>query len=174
MRLFPLIKGSLLLMRFSVLRQVGRAIFALASIGALSLSLTACTSTVSLQAAPASNDPGCAAITVRLPDNVDGNAQRPTDAQSTSAWGSPTRVILRCGLPEVKASTLICTTIGGVDWLVDPSQAPSYRFITFGRNPATEIIVDYKHASGVSSLDALSQAVAAGPAADVRCLNPKN
>jgi hypothetical protein len=174
MRLFPLIKGSLLVMRFSVLRQVGRALFALVTIGALSASLTACTSTVSLQSAPAANDPGCAAITVRLPDDIDGNAQRPTDAQATSAWGSPTRIILRCGLPEVKASTLICTTIGGVDWLVDPSEEPSYRFITFGRNPATEVIVDYKHASGVSTIEALSQAVAAGPKADVRCLNPKN
>lgn len=161
-------------MRFSVLRQVTRALFGFLTASALALSLSACTSTVSLQAAPASNDPGCAAISVRLPSDVDGNAQRPTDAQATSAWGNPTRIILRCGLPEVKASTLICTTIGGVDWLVDPSQAPSYRFITFGRNPATEVIVDYKHASGVSTIDALSQAVAAGPAADVRCLNPKN
>lgn len=161
-------------MRFSVLRQVTRALFGFLTASALALSLSACTSTVSLQAAPASNDPGCAAISVRLPSDVDGNAQRPTDAQATSAWGNPTRIILRCGLPEVKASTLICTTIGGVDWLVDPSQAPSYRFITFGRNPATEVIVDYKHASGVSTIDALSQAVAAGPPADVRCLNPKN
>ena len=161
-------------MRFSLLRQVTRALFGFLTASALALSLSACTSTVSLQAAPASNDPGCAAISVRLPSDVDGNAQRPTDAQATSAWGNPTRIILRCGLPEVKASTLICTTIGGVDWLVDPSQAPSYRFITFGRNPATEVIVDYKHASGVSTIDALSQAVAAGPAADVRCLNPKN
>lgn len=161
-------------MRFSVLRQVTRALFGFLTASALALSLSACTSTVSLQAAPASNDPGCAAISVRLPSDVDGNVQRPTDAQATSAWGNPTRIILRCGLPEVKASTLICTTIGGVDWLVDPSQAPSYRFITFGRNPATEVIVDYKHASGVSTIDALSQAVAAGPAADVRCLNPKN
>lgn len=161
-------------MRFSVLRQVTRALFGCLAVSALALSLSACTSTVSLQAAPASNDPGCAAISVRLPSDVDGNAQRSTDAQATSAWGNPTRIILRCGLPEVKASTLICTTIGGVDWLVDPSQAPSYRFITFGRNPATEVIVDYKHASGVSTIDALSQAVAAGPAADVRCLNPKN
>jgi len=140
----------------------------------LATSLTGCTQTVSLEAAPDSNNPACAAVSVRLPDSVDGNQQRPTDAQATSAWGSPVRVILRCGLPEVKASTLLCTTIGGVDWLVDPSNAPSYRFISFGRKPATEVIVDYKHASGVSSLDALSQAVAEGTSVDRRCIDPKS
>jgi len=140
----------------------------------LATSLAGCTQTVSLEAAADSNNPACAAVSVRLPDSVDGNQQRPTDAQATSAWGSPVRVILRCGLPEVKASTLLCTTIGGVDWLVDPSNAPSYRFISFGRKPATEVIVDYKHASGVSSLDALSQAVAEGTSVDRRCIDPKS
>ena len=139
----------------------------------LAASLSACTQAVSLDAAPDSNNPACAAVSVRLPSEVDGNQQRDTNAQATGAWGNPVRVILRCGLPEVKASTLLCTTIGGVDWLVDPSQAPSYRFISFGRKPATEVIVDYKHASGASALDALSQAVAEGTKVDRLCVDPK-
>lgn len=139
----------------------------------VALNLAGCTATVSLDAAPDSNNPACAAVSVRLPSDVDGNKQRDTNAQATGAWGTPVRVILRCGLPEVRASTLLCTTIGGVDWLVDPSQAPSYRFITFGRKPATEVIVDYKHASGVSSIDALSQAVAEGTKVDRLCVDPK-
>ena len=96
---------------------------------------------------------------MRLPDSIDGNAQRATNAQATSAWGNPTHVILRCGLPEVLASTLPCVTASGVDWLVDDSKKPSYRFITFGRKPATEVIVDSNKVAGVTALSDLSAAI---------------
>jgi hypothetical protein len=124
---------------------------------------------VTLDAAPDSNNPHCAAVTVRLPDDIESFKKRDTDAQATGAWGTPTALILRCGLPEVQASTLKCVTAGGVDWLVDPSQAPSYRFITFGRNPATEVIVDSEKASGVSALEAVAPAVLAGAQAERTC-----
>jgi hypothetical protein len=86
-------------------------------------------------------------------------AKRTTDAQATGAWGNPTAVILRCGLEPVEVSTLPCVTASGVDWLVDESAKPSYRFITFGRNPATEVIVDSNKVAGVSVLDELSSAI---------------
>lgn len=132
-------------------------------------SLAGCSQIVTLDAAPDSNNPKCAAITVRLPDTIESFAARDTDAQATGAWGTPSAVIIRCGLPEVKVSALKCVTAGGVDWLVDPTQAPSYRFITFGRNPATEVIVDSKRASGVSALEALAPAVLSGAKADKVC-----
>ena len=132
-------------------------------------SLSGCSQIVTLDAAPDSNNPKCAAITVRLPDSIENFALRDTDAQATGAWGTPSALILRCGLPEVKVSALKCVTAGGVDWLVDPSQAPSYRFITFGRNPATEVIVDSKRASGVSALEAVAPAVLSGAKADKVC-----
>ena len=134
---------------------------ALAILGSIALvgSLSACSATVSLEAAPDSNNPACAEVTVRLPDNVDGQAKRATDAQATGAWGNPTSVILRCGLPLVEVSTLPCVTASGVDWLVDDSKKPSYRFITFARKPATEVIVDSRKVSGVSALDDLSTAI---------------
>jgi hypothetical protein len=55
-------------------------------------------------------------------------------------------------------------TAGEVDWLVDDSQAPSYRFITYGRNPATEVIVDSKSVAGVTALETLAEAVENIPA----------
>ena len=97
-----------------------------------------------------------------MPDNIDGNQKVETNAQATGAWGTPSKVLLRCGLPEVKASTLPCVTAGGVDWLVDNTKAPNYRFVTFGRNPAVEVIVDSKNASGVQALDGLAPAIQAG------------
>ena len=127
----------------------------LALVGALS----ACTATISLEAAADSNNPACAEISVRLPDQVAELDKRVTDAQATGAWGNPTAVILRCGLPPVEVSQLPCVTANGVDWLVDESAKPSYRFITFGRNPATEVIVDSTKVAGVTALSDLSGAI---------------
>jgi hypothetical protein len=55
-------------------------------------------------------------------------------------------------------------TSEGVDWLVDESKAPSYRFITFGRNPASEVIVDSTKAVGVNALDDIASAIESQPA----------
>ena len=135
----------------------------------LAAGLSGCSAPVSLEAADDSNNPLCADVTVRLPDTVDGLIRRDTNAQSTGAWGNPARVILRCGLPEVTVSKLPCVTEAGVDWLVDDSQKPSYRFITFGRKPAIEVIVDSNHATGVNSLDDVASAVKSIEATD-HCL----
>jgi hypothetical protein len=126
--------------------------------------LSGCATTVNLEPAPLSNDPACAEVSVRYPDVIADLPQRNTNAQATSAWGQPTAVIARCGLENVEVSTLVCVTAGEVDWLVDDSSAPKYRFISFARNPAVEVIVDSEVISGVSALEALSSAVSKIPA----------
>lgn len=126
--------------------------------------LTGCTPVVNLEAAPEANDPLCAEVSVRLPDEVGSLTQRETNSQGTSAWGEPAAVLLRCGLEGVEVSTLPCVTAGEVDWLVDDSEAPNYRFISYARFPAVEVIVDSTQASGITTLESLSQAVAKIPA----------
>jgi hypothetical protein len=126
---------------------------------ALSLALSACSPTVSLEPAEDANNPGCADVIVRLPDVVDGQERRTTNAQSTAAWGNPATIILRCGIEPVEVSALPCVTASGVDWLVDESAKPSYRFISYARTPALEVIVDSEKAVGVNALDGLSSAV---------------
>ncbi len=126
---------------------------------ALTLSLSACSPTVSLEPAADANNPGCADVIVRLPSAVDGQERRTTNAQSTAAWGNPATVILRCGIEPVEISTLPCVTANGVDWIIDESAKPSFRFISFGRDPAVEVIVDSENAVGVNVLDSLSPAV---------------
>lgn len=144
-------------------------VLTLALLPALLVGLTGCTATVNLEAAPLANDPACAEVIVRLPDVVAEQEKRVSNAQSTGAWGNPAAVILRCGLEPVAASTLTCVTAGDIDWLVDDSAAPSYRFITFGRSPATEVIVDSKTVAGVTALEELSGAIANIPATK-KCL----
>lgn len=136
---------------------------------AMALSLTGCSQTVALDPAEDSNNPVCAEVSVRMPENLDTLARRATNAQATTAWGEPTAVILRCGIAPVEISKLRCLTVADVDWLVDESKAPNYRFITFGRTPATEVIIDSTKASGATVLDELSSAVNRGKVTK-RCL----
>jgi hypothetical protein len=126
---------------------------------ALALALSSCSPTVSLEPAKDANNPACADVIVRLPDVVDGQERRSTNAQSTAAWGNPATIILRCGIEPVEVSTLPCVTASGVDWLVDESAKPSYRFISYARTPALEVIVDSEKAVGVNTLDGLSSAI---------------
>lgn len=116
------------------------------------------------------NDPDCAAVTVRLPDTVAGQERRWTDAQATGAWGAPaTTVLLRCGVPEPGPSALPCETVGGTDWIVDDSEAPNYRFTTYGTSPAVEVYLDGELVPGRTALDALASAVLLLPRTDRSC-----
>ena len=135
------------------------------------LSLSGCASTVNLEPAEDSNNPGCAEVMVRLPSQLGGLQERYTNAQATAAWGDPAAVLLRCGLEPVEVSTLPCVSAGGIDWLVDDSLAPSYRFISYARFPAVEVVVDSDNASGITSLEGIAGAVAQLPATKA-CLAP--
>jgi hypothetical protein len=135
------------------------------------LTLSGCAATVNLEPAADSNNPGCAEVMVRLPSQLGGLPERYTNAQATAAWGDPAAVLLRCGLEPVEVSTLPCVSAGGIDWLVDDSLAPSYRFISFARFPAVEVVVDSDNASGVTSLEGIAGAVAQLPATKA-CLAP--
>jgi hypothetical protein len=131
----------------------------LALIGVTVFALTGCSPTVALEPADLANDPDCAEIIVRLPDELADLPKRTINAQSTAAWGEPVAVILRCGLEKIEVSTLPCVSVGGIDWLVDESAKPNYRFITYATEPATEVIVDSEKVSGVSVLEGLSGSV---------------
>ncbi|HYP74154.1 MAG TPA: DUF3515 family protein [Microbacterium sp.] len=157
----------------------GRLVTGLVAAGLLAATLTGCSATVSMTPAKHANDPGCAAVTSRLglipAGAVDGQARRWTDAQATGAWGdpeesgTPTTVLLTCGVEVPGPSTLTCQRVGGVDWLMDDSEAPNYRFTTFGRDPAVEVYLDYDRVSGATVLNALSSAVGQLPVTGTEC-----
>ena len=135
------------------------------------LTLSGCAATVNLEPAEDSNNPGCAEVMVRLPSQLGGLQERYTNAQATAAWGDPAAVLLRCGLEPGEVSTLPCVSAAGIDWLVDDSLAPSYRFISYARFPAVEVIVDSDNASGITSLEGIAGAVAQLPVTKA-CLAP--
>ncbi len=117
-----------------------RRLAAVAGAIALAAGLSGCSTTVHLEPAEDANDPACANVSVLLPDSVGGYERVWTDAQATGAWGDPT-VVLRCGVEPPAPSDLVCTTLGGVDWLVLEQEEERQRLVTYGRKPAIEVII---------------------------------
>ena len=141
---------------------------------ALAFALSGCAPAVVLDAAGDSNNPDCAAVIVRLPDEVGGLAKRETTAQATGAWGAPDQVILRCGVTVPTASELPCID-KGVFWLRDDSDPVFWRFTTFGRDPATDVVVAKDVASGPGVvLDDLANAVSFTPENGLVCTSTED
>ena len=131
---------------------------------AMLISLAGCAAIVPLDPAPDANNPGCAEVIVRLPERVAEQPQRETNAQATGAWGSPASILLHCGVSVPGPSTLPCVEVNGVDWLEDDAEKPLYRYTTFGRNPAVEVVVDSDKVSGTTTLVDLTGAIEKIPA----------
>jgi hypothetical protein len=109
------------------------------------------------------NNPDCASVTVRLPDTVAELKKRETNAQATGAWGTPASVLLTCGVEVPGPTTLPCVSVNDVDWIEDDSQAPLYRYTTYGRTPAVEVVIDSGVVSGTTTLVDLGASVSVLP-----------
>ena len=127
------------------------------------LVLGGCAATVPMTPAENAADPLCAEIIVRLPETIDDLEQRETDAQATSAWGTPAQILMTCGVAVPAPSQLRCADISGVDWLIDDTDPDRGVFTTYGRDPAVRVVVD-TNLSDSGVLYALTDAVAANPA----------
>ena len=143
-------------MNTRVLSRFGR-MCGLAVVAAVAL--TGCAGIVPMQPADDANNPDCASVIVRLPDLVADQPKRETNAQATGAWGSPASVLLTCGVTVPGPTTLPCVEINGIDWIEDDTDAPLYRYTTFGRTPAVEIAIDSDAVSGTTALVDLGAAV---------------
>ena len=120
--------------------------------------LAGCTQTVALEPAENAIDPGCAEVVAHAPETVGELTRRDTDAQGVLAYGDPTSVIVRCGVEEPgPTAALRCVDTNGINWLRDDTDAPIYVFTTYGRSPATEVIIDRDVISpGLALLDLVS------------------
>ncbi|RZT64749.1 uncharacterized protein DUF3515 [Leucobacter luti] len=102
------------------------------------------------------NNPACADVIVRLPDTVAEQKKRTTNAQATGAWGEEAAVQLVCGIEPSGPTTDTCVNVNGVDWVIDESSAPIYRFEAYGRSPGLAVYVDGEQVSGTDVVVDLS------------------
>nr|WP_241429300.1 DUF3515 domain-containing protein [Agrococcus sp. ARC_14] len=129
------------------------------------MALTGCARAVTLPPADEAADPGCAEVVVSLPEQIGDESltapldRRDTTSQATAAWGDPSAITLRCGMPQPAPSTQRCIEVGGVDWLEVAQEENVWTFLAYGRSPATEIAVDTNTVSAVTALESVSSAV---------------
>ncbi|MCU1531354.1 MAG: hypothetical protein JWO49_925 [Arthrobacter sp.] len=127
----------------------------LAVAAAAGLALTACSPPVDVTPAKDAASAACAPMMLALPDAIGEAKLRKTNAQATAAWGDPSLVILRCGVNVPGPTTDRCVSVNGVDWVIKEG-APVWTLTTFGREPATEILLDPDKISSATVLAELS------------------
>jgi hypothetical protein len=106
--------------------------------------VTACTATVVIDPAPYAADPQCASVMLGIPEVVGGLSLRPTSSQATAAYGASAMITMRCGVTPPGPSTERCVAIdtpsASQDWLVTENDT-SWIAVSFGRSPATEVVI---------------------------------
>jgi hypothetical protein len=136
----------------------------LALIGSLAaIPLTSCSPPVDVPAAKDAANPACAPMMVGLPDAIGDYTLRKTNSQATAAWGDPSLVILRCGVNIPGPTTDRCVTVNGIDWVIKEGN-PVWTLTTYGREPATEILIDPDKISSATVLADLAAAAGKVPA----------
>ncbi|SLK14943.1 Protein of unknown function [Arthrobacter sp. P2b] len=126
-------------------------------------SLAGCSPAVDVTAAKDAADPACAPMMVALPDAIGDARLRKTNSQATAAWGDPSLVILRCGVNVPGPTTDRCVTVNGIDWVIKEGD-PVWTLTTYGREPATEILMDPDKISSATVLADLATAAGKVPA----------
>ena len=128
-----------------------------ATAAAVVLALSACAPAVDVSPAKDAANPACAPMMVALPDTMGDAGLRKTNSQATAAWGDPSKVILRCGVNVPGPTTDRCVSDNGIDWVIKEGD-PVWTLTTFGREPATEILMDPDQISSATVLAELSAA----------------
>lgn len=144
-----------------------RRLWARIAVCAALLPTAACARGPEVTLAPLADAPAC--VTVVWPRTVSGLEAVPTTPEhhSARAWGEPA-IIARCGLPAPPPTTESCVVVDGVDWVVrhltDGTGA-----ITYGREPAIEVLVPQQHGPVPLLLPAFAEAARSLPETGRHC-----
>lgn len=110
----------------------------------LVMATSACAAPVVVEPAPYAADPGCAPVMLGIPDEVGGLTRQETSSQATAAYGDAPRIVARCGVdvpgPTPERCVAIDTPAGSADWVVVEDD-DVWRAVSFGRNPAVEVLI---------------------------------
>ncbi|RKR18676.1 DUF3515 family protein [Arthrobacter oryzae] len=143
------------MLRFSRLTAVRLPVAVAAA--AVGLALTSCSPVVDVTPAKDAANAACAPMMLALPDTIGDAKLRKTNAQATAAWGDPSVVIVRCGVNVPGPTTDRCVSVNGVDWVIKEGN-PVWTLTTFGREPATELLMDPDKISSATVLADLAPA----------------
>lgn len=126
--------------------------------------LAGCASIASVEPAADAGNPVCAEMMVVLPQFIGDSELRTTNSQATAAWGDPSKVVLRCGVEVPSPTTDPCVSVNEVDWIAHEGKDGIWTLTTYGRTPATEVLLDPQVIPSSTVLATLSEAASRIPA----------
>lgn len=126
--------------------------------------LAGCSSLAAVEPASDAGNPVCAEMMVILPQFIGDAERRSTNSQATAAWGDPSQVVLRCGVQVPGPTTDPCVSVNEVDWIAHEGEDGVWTLTTYGRTPATEVVLDPQEIPSSTVLASLSQAASRIPA----------
>ncbi|WP_405870362.1 DUF3515 family protein [Streptomyces sp. NBC_00005] len=113
-----------------------------------------------VEAAADGGTPQCARITRAYPDGLGGQRRDDAALPGVGVWGGGT-VTARCGVEPPAATTDPCVSVDGVDWVWRPAKPGDGRkvLVTYGRDPAVEVVISDRVAGTDDVLVEMSRAV---------------
>ncbi|WP_307812626.1 DUF3515 family protein [Phycicoccus sp. CSK15P-2] len=111
--------------------------------------------------------PACADAS--WPGMVSGLERRDTDPAdpAVAAWGDPA-VVARCGVAAIGPSETECIDVDGQGWVPEPL-SDGTRFVSFGRDPALEVLVPSDYDPAPLLLPAFTEVAGALPRNGLDC-----
>jgi hypothetical protein len=115
------------------------------------------------------SDPVCRKAAAAWPATVSGRETVTTDPvdPAVHAWGDPA-IVARCGVVAPGPTTDECLTVNGVDWVATPL-SDGTRFVTYGRDPAIEVLIPKSDVPEGSLLPAFTTSAQALPETGRHC-----
>ncbi|MGJ9405695.1 DUF3515 domain-containing protein [Nesterenkonia aurantiaca] len=121
--------------------------------------ISGCASTATVEAAPDAANPDCADVMLAVPEVIGDHELRPTTSQGTAVWGDPSEVVMRCGVVPPGPSPEHCVGADGVDWLALEEDEQTWRLVTYGRDPAVEVLLNLDQVASSTAMLGLAPAV---------------
>lgn len=130
---------------------------------------TGCSSGVEVTPPPGATSAACQRMSALWPQTVSNQqvVKSSSDSPAVHSWGDPA-IIARCGVTSSGPTTQDCIDASGVDWVAQ-KLSDGYRFTTFGRTPAIEVLVPSAYAPEPLVLPAFAKAARSIPQGTHHC-----
>ncbi|MBC9731018.1 DUF3515 family protein [Streptomyces sp. TRM68367] len=121
----------------------GRRLAQIGVIAVCAAALAACgtsSRSYNVSGAPGGASAACSSLVTKAPQKLGGHERNDSDQKGTAVWGDGD-VILRCGNISDVPESASCTSVKGVDWVVNAKKTHDgvKTVLSYGRSPAAEV-----------------------------------
>lgn len=121
----------------------GRRLAQVSAIAVCAAALAACgtsSRSYNVSAAPEGDSAACSGLVGKAPQKMGGYERNDSDQRGTAVWGDGD-VVLRCGKISDVPESASCTSVKGVDWVVNEKKTHDgvKTVLSYGRSPSVEV-----------------------------------